>query len=187
MKSRKILGLTLSVVLLGGVFSAPLYSQTPAATFRDLQANPRLKQNETLEVTEANGTKYTAKLTAISDQAITVTSQGKPRTLDETQVLEIRHARRDSLWNGTLIGLAAGLGAGVLVVAKSCGNDSECSAISNAIFIPTFAAGGAGIGAIFDAGTRKHETVFSRSKSTKMHIAPIVAKKVAGVRVSLQF
>ncbi|HET9941898.1 MAG TPA: hypothetical protein VFR05_01070, partial [Terriglobia bacterium] len=66
-----------------------------------------------MEITEANGTKYKAKLTAITDQTLTVTSQGTPRTLTETQLLEIRHARRDSLWNGSLIGLAAGLGAGL--------------------------------------------------------------------------
>jgi hypothetical protein len=187
MNLGKIFGLTISVILLGSGFTTPSYSQTPAATFRDLQANLSLTRNETLEITEANGTKYKAKLTAISGQTMTVTSQGSPRTLTETEVLEIRHARRDSLWNGTLIGLAAGAGAGLVAVTTACSNDSECTAIAAAIFVPTFAAGGAGIGALFDAGTRKHETVFSRSTSTKLHIAPIVGKKVAGVRVSLRF
>jgi hypothetical protein len=187
MNSGRILGLTLSVILLGSVFSLPLYSQTPAATFRELQANPTLEQHETLEITEVNGITYKAKLTGISDQTITVMSQGTPRTLTETQVLEIRHRRRDSLWNGALLGLGAGLGAGIVAVTSTCPNDPECSAIATALFVPTFAAGGAGIGALIDSLTRKHETVFSRSNSTKMYIAPIVGKKVAGVHVSLRF
>jgi hypothetical protein len=187
MNSGRILGLTLSVILLGSVFTLPLYSQAPSATFRDLQANPTLEQHETLEITEASGMRYKAKLTAISDRTITVIGQGTPRTLTETQVLEIRHARRDSLWNGALIGVAAGLGAGVVAVTSTCSNDPECSAIATAVFIPTFAAGGAGIGTLIDSLARKHETIFSRSNSTKMDIAPIVGKKVAGVHVSLRF
>ena len=187
MKSGKALRLSFSVIVLGSMFNLPVYSQAPAATFRELQANPTLEQNETVEITEANGTTYKAKLTAISDQTLTVTSKGTPRTLTETQVLEIRHARRDSLWNGALIGLAAGLGGGLVAVGSTCTNDSECAAIATAVFVPTFAAGGAGIGALIDSLTRKHETVFSRSTSTHMYIAPIVGRKTAGVHVSLRF
>jgi hypothetical protein len=187
MNSRRIFGLTISVILLGSVFTLPLYSQTPASTFRDLQANPDLYQHDTVEITETDGTKYKAKLTAITDQTLTVTSQGTPRTLTETQLLEIRHPRRDSLWNGSLIGLAAGVGAGVFAVQGSCPNDLECSSALNVILIPTFAAGGAAVGAIMDTLTRKHVTVFSRSSSTAVRIAPIVGKKVAGVHLSLKF
>jgi hypothetical protein len=103
------------------------------------------------------------------------------------QVLEIRHGRRDSLWNGSLIGLAAGLGAGVVAAQSNCSNDPECSTYANLILVPTFAAGGAAVGAIIDTVIRKQETAFSRSNSTTMRIAPIVGKKVAGVHVSLRF
>jgi len=187
MNSGKSLALTISVIVLGSVFTLPLYSQTAASTFRELQANPTLEQHDTVEITETNGTTYKARLTSISDRTLTVTSQGAPRTLTETQVLQIRHGRRDSLWNGSLIGLAAGAGAGVVAVASTCPNDPECSAIATVVFVPTFAAGGAAVGALIDTLIRKQETVFSRSNATQMHIAPIVGKKVAGVHVSFRF
>ena len=187
MNSSRILGLTISVVLLGSVFTLPLFSQTPAATFRELQADTTLEQYDTVEITETNGTTYKAKLKEISDRILTVTSQGTARTLTETQILEIRHGRRDSLWNGSLIGLAAGAGAGAIAVTATCQNDSECSGIAALVFVPTFAAGGAAVGVVIDSLIRRQETVFSRSKSTQMHIAPIAGKKLAGVHVSLRF
>jgi hypothetical protein len=188
MDSQRILKLTISLMLLGSAFSLPLYSQTPATTIGELYSNRVLEERETLEITEENGMKYRAKVTAITERTITVVNRGTARTLTDTQLREIRHGRRDSSLNGTLIGLGTGFGAGLLAVSLTCGsNGSECSRIANTVFLPTFAAGGAAIGALIDSLTRKQETIFSRSNSRQTHIAPIVGKKMAGVQVSLRF
>ena len=66
-----------------------------------------------------------------------------------------QNGRRDSVWNGTLIGAGIGVAGGYLWARSQCGsNDAECSAIANPIGIFCGAAIGAAIGAIADAFTR---------------------------------
>ena len=56
--------------------------------------------------------------------------------------------RRDSIWNGLLIGAAAGVGGGYLWARDLCGpNDSECFYYAG----PAGVLGGAGIGAVIGA------------------------------------
>ena len=61
-------------------------------------------------------------------------------------------ARRDSVWNGLLIGAGIGAGGGAVWGRQSCGaNDSECFAIAGPVGIITGAGIGAAVGAIADA------------------------------------
>jgi hypothetical protein len=56
--------------------------------------------------------------------------------------------RRDSVWNGTLIGASVGAAGGAVWGLKTCGsNDDECFAIAGPVGI----LGGAGIGAVVGA------------------------------------
>jgi len=56
--------------------------------------------------------------------------------------------RRDSVWNGTLIGAGIGAAGGAVWGVKTCGaNDNECFAIAGPVGI----LGGAGIGAVVGA------------------------------------
>jgi hypothetical protein len=60
--------------------------------------------------------------------------------------------RGDSIWNGTLIGTAAGAAGGAVWGRQTCGsNDRECFAIAGPVGIVGGAAIGAAIGAIADA------------------------------------
>ena len=62
--------------------------------------------------------------------------------------------KRDSVWNGILLGAAAGGGGGYLWASAQCdSNDSECSAIATPIGILGGAAIGALVGGIVDAVT----------------------------------
>ncbi|HSL23136.1 MAG TPA: hypothetical protein VK886_16515 [Vicinamibacterales bacterium] len=54
-----------------------------------------------------------------------------------------RDERRDSVWNGLLIGAGIGLGAGLLWGKSLCPNDDECLAIT----MPVGGLAGLGIGA----------------------------------------
>jgi hypothetical protein len=83
-------------------------------------------------------------------------------------VREIRHRKPDKWWNGMLIGLEADAVATIVGVTTACSpNDAECDAIATAVFLPIFAGIGMGTGAAIDFAIKKHETVFSRSSSTK--------------------
>jgi hypothetical protein len=180
----------LSLFLLAGVVPR-LSAQTPASTFEELLTKQTLKNKESIEVTEASGLKYKAKVVSISDRTISISANGVQRNLIESEVREIRHTRHDGLGNGIGIGVLAGLGAAAIGVATTCGSgDSECQAIAAAVFFPTFAGIGAGAGALTDWAIRKHETVFSQSTSATnrgLRIAPLVGKKTAGVKVSFGF
>jgi hypothetical protein len=61
-------------------------------------------------------------------------------------------ARRDSVWNGTLIGAGIGAVGGTVWGLNTCGgNDSECFAIAGPVGIVVGAGIGAAVGAIADA------------------------------------
>ena len=66
-----------------------------------------------------------------------------------------RANRRDSLWNGLLIGGAIGAGGGYLWASSLCGaNDAECFAVAGPVGILSGAGIGAAVGAVLDALTK---------------------------------
>jgi hypothetical protein len=170
--------------------SVQLQAQAPAATFAELRSRSILDEGESIELTDDNGTIYKARFAAITGNTLVITANGVRRDLMESQVREIRHRRPDKWWNGMLIGLGAGLGAAVVGVASECGpNDSECSAITTAVFVPVFAGIGMGAGAAIDFAIRKRETVFTRkvAANRSLQFSPILAHRTTGVRVLLRF
>ena len=61
-------------------------------------------------------------------------------------------ARRDSVWDGALIGAGVGAASGYLWAFGQCGtNDSECFAIAGTVGIIGGAGIGAAVGAVVDA------------------------------------
>jgi hypothetical protein len=76
--------------------------------------------------------------------------------------------KRDTIWNGILIGAGIGAVAGMLVAPPAfCGsNDSECAAIVRvAIGLPAI-AGGIGIGALVDGLQSRRGTAVSGAQIT---------------------
>jgi hypothetical protein len=72
----------------------------------------------------------------------------------ETSVAAARppqRGKRDSVWNGILIGAGVGAVGGYIWARHECGNDGECAAITNPVGILAGAGIGAAIGAILDA------------------------------------
>ena len=64
----------------------------------------------------------------------------------------VRSGRKDSVWDGALIGAAAGAGGGYLWARNICGaNDAECFAIAGPVGVLSGAGIGAAVGAIVDA------------------------------------
>ena len=59
--------------------------------------------------------------------------------------------RRDSVWNGTLIGAGIGAGSGYIWARSQCPHDTECFAIAGTVGIIGGAGIGAAVGAIADA------------------------------------
>jgi len=66
-----------------------------------------------LIVATASGAVVEGGLTSISDeQVVIVTNDGEPRPIGRAAVQALRATRRDSIWNGVLVGAALGFGGG---------------------------------------------------------------------------
>jgi hypothetical protein len=95
---RIVYGLLAAVVFLPSTLNAQ-----PTDRFEDLQH--KLKAGQTVVITDANGGETRGKLTSISSSSLEVLSDEK-RAFEKTTVREVR--KIDSVWNGVLIGAAAG-------------------------------------------------------------------------------
>jgi hypothetical protein len=191
MNSNRIFKITLwSIFLLAGSANG-LQAQQASATFEGLRSDLGPMLGQSIEITEGDGAKHRGKVVAFSRDTITLARKGVQRDFTESKVREIRRAGSDKLWNGVLIGVGVGAAATVIGVSQACGrNDSECNAIVTAVFAPIFMGGGAGIGALIDAGFKKNETVFLRPNSQAARgprISPILDKNTKGVRLAFSF
>jgi hypothetical protein len=113
----------------------------------------------------------------------------RPR-LSEGDVREIGINRRDPLWNGTLIGLGAGLGAAALVIASSDRLSSECGVdCPNGRIVLTMGGIGAGMRALLDATINHLVTVYRSpgQQSSAVQVAPFVSKTATGIQLSVRF
>jgi len=97
----------------------------------------------------------------------------------------------DGLGNGARNGaIAGGVLAGLLVAAvvRECDRDCGGYVAGMAVWGSAIYVGvGAGLGTLIDAANVSRSTLYSKSSSVPVSIAPILAPHAAGVRVSLQW
>ena len=193
------------VVLLVSIpmLAAPRVSaQEVATSFEQLRSV--LKPGATVQVTDANGRKTVGKLGELTASSLELLvrkagSAGRdalvPQArLSERDVRAIALERRDSLLNGTLIGLAAGAGPGMLFIAGRSGGSDPLSGAAhpgmvafNIVAIP--AAIGAGIGALIDASILDWMPVYLTpgQRSSRLRLSPLLSKSAAGVQMLVRF
>jgi hypothetical protein len=87
---------------------------------------------------------------------------------------------RDSLWNGTLIGLGAGIGSAAALDAVFCENGFGGCDFPWAAYL-TLGGIGAGAGAGIDALIGRR----SNGRTTTLRLSPIIGPARKGIRVSL--
>jgi hypothetical protein len=96
--------------------------------------------------------------------------------------------RKDSLWNGVIIG--AGLGAFVgTLVSFAVSDCSECSGFNVPLTFGVLGAGaGAGIGAGIDAWRQTRTTVRIAPNATgRLIVSPVLGKDVKGIVATIPF
>jgi hypothetical protein len=114
--------------------------------------------------------------------------RGRTQDVSGATITGIRKRRPDSNLNGTLIGLAAGVGAGFVATNITCSpHDSECSAIATVVFVPIFGAGGAGVGALIDQLIHKYDPIYRSQTASgpRLHLAPLVSRDMKGARLTM--
>jgi hypothetical protein len=196
----RTLALPLSAAML---VMAPLAAsaQTVATSFEELQ--PLLKRGNTIIVTDANGRTTKGRLGELSSSSLELLVRktgpdGRdafvPQArLTERDVLQIRREDRDSLLNGTLIGMTPGAVIGVIMLFGGAGCD--CYTVSSRAPWALLAFGiGGGIGAALGAGVDgmmvERPTVYLRpraQRSAGVQLSPFVTKSAAGMQMSVRF
>jgi hypothetical protein len=174
-------------VFLAVVSSA--WAQDPLQSLSDLPQ--RVQKGDRVRVTAKDGTVINGRFDSVSNSSVRLSDSGSAlREIPGPTIKEIQRKRPESAWNGVLIGLGVGAAGGVLAASTTCGSsDPECSAIANVAFIPSFAGGGAVIGAIIDRLISKYDPIFVQTVSNPIHlrVAPLVSKHMKGVQVSMSF
>jgi hypothetical protein len=137
------------------------------------------------------------RLLRFADDGLVLADGPTPRTVRFSDVQRIER-RRDSLWNGALIGYAVGFGAGAgLVLAQSC-HPQPRGLFELCFNGPAFAAAFGGVitgpigmaaGAIADAIVKRPRVVFDRRSGHRATITatPTLLSGGGGVRVAITF
>lgn len=195
-----MLPLFVSVALL---LVAPLRvsAQVVATSFEELQA--LVTSGATIYVTDASGRRTKGRLGELSASSLELlvgqtgpdgreTFVPKAR-LSERDVRQILLQRRDSLWNGTLIGMGVWLGIGAVPsMIFGCSNyEGLHPSVGSCAGMWAFFAGiGAGMGAGIDALITERTTVYYQApgqRSSGVQVSPLFSKSAAGIQMSLRF
>lgn len=194
------MALWMSVPLL---VTAPLRAsaQVVATSFEELKAV--VKPGDTIDVTEVSGKKIKGRLGELSASSLELLIRktgpdGRdafvPQArLSERDVQQIRLERRDSLWNGTLIGVAPGVAIGLGILFGGAGCDCYTIESRAPIALTTMlVAGGIGaaIGVAIDASIIERTTVYFRTparRSVSLQILPRLSTSSTGIQMRVGF
>lgn len=174
------------IVLLPGVSAA----QDPVKSFDQLDT--RLKVGDTVWVTDAQGREVKGKIQSLSADALALTA-GDPRTFAARDVSIIRDRQRDSLKNGTLIGLAIGGGLAAVWCTGAAVDDSPSVSAGTECAEGLIAFGGLGtlLGLGLDAAIPGKMRVVYRAPGApgdaRLFVAPVLTPRMKGVAVSFAF
>lgn len=178
-------------LLLATLLPCPAAAQTIARSFGELE--PVLAEGQLVIVTDGSGQKLKGRVESVSPSLLALKdaspgSAHRTWTFTEGAVREIR--RTDSVLNGALVGLGAGVGAFWVGLRARCGSplDEECALNGGwAILLGTVPVG-AVVGAVVDSlvGRDLVYRVPSGSTRRRLHVSPRVATG-GGMEVVLRF
>lgn len=137
-------------------------AQSAARSFDELQV--RVKIGDTIYLTDSSGVETRGQLAKLSDVSLSLAHDGTRKDFAEGEVKRIDQRRRDSVWNGLLIGAGTGALIGFLRgrAADSpscprsgieCGQGALLGTVGGALW------GGAG-GWVADALNRRREVIY---------------------------
>jgi hypothetical protein len=189
---REALVLTGAVLLAGAASAAAAQPaveaepETVARSFNELKS--RVQFGGTLFVTDAADLEVSGKLSELSDESLDLLVDGKLQQFVQGHVKVIKRRQPDSLWNGLLIGAAAGA---VPAVYWLFADPNECAA---SICMDDLVIGvipGAVIGLAIDLAVQKKVIVYRRpsqsSKGPALTVTPLVAQHRTGIGLTIFF
>jgi hypothetical protein len=185
--SRKAFTCLLIMIAVSSVVGA----QTITQSFDDLQRI--LKVNQQIVVTDETGEKTKGRVASVSDSSLTLhvkatkrNPQGT-RTFTDNTVATI--APVDSVADGTLIGLGAGVAAAWGFLRSNCGAEgfsTECGGIAGPIGTLIFVPAGAVAGTLIDRAMGNRPFYVSRG-TRFLTVSPWMGARSGGLAISLGF
>jgi hypothetical protein len=146
------------------------------------RASERLAGDQEITVVTTDGTTGKGVLTAIDASGVTLTLSTGTVRYDVSQIVEVRR-RGDSVWNGALIGSAAGGAFGLLGYAHPCSGRS----CYREEFLGAFATLGLGVGLAIDALRVGSTSVYRQPSPRRVAILPLVGRQRFGAAALLTF
>lgn len=177
MKHRQLV--VLAALSWGVVTSA---SDASAQAFERLR--DQVKIGTSIAVTDVGGRVTKGVLRGIEPSELVLHVKGLPeeRRFPVSSVVRVERPK-DSVWNGLFIGMAAGIGGGLLVstILNTCINCEEFGYVSLALL-----GGGAGVGAAVDSAIGHRQVLFEAAEG-KVALKPVIAPRCAGVALAFSF
>ena len=156
-----------SVILIATVLfsSKTLSAQAQVATqnIGDWSAVSSVPTGDRLVVKLKSGQTVEGKLNSVSDATLSLTAKGKPVDVRREDVSSVYHVIKKSATKATLIGLAAGAGAGAAIGLAGSASDNGFDKIDHAVTAGLTVVGagaGAAIGYVIGRQSRKRVLIY---------------------------
>lgn len=179
------LAVTLSITALASAQERP--SPRVARSFQDLSA--QVEPGTTVSVIDTTGNEITGKIAEISSSSLVLLVDGAERRFEATRVKRIE--RRDSLWNGALIGATIGAVGGWIVAGlggcPAGDSDGRCPGTRAVVIIfqtGIFAAIGTGIDALIPGRTTLYVVPTAPASADRERSGTLANGVRAGVNLS---
>jgi hypothetical protein len=169
------------------LFAAPCVFAQEASSFEQLQM--LVGPDDAVVVTDFSGNQTRGRIAALSPSALRLIVNGTARDIPQSEVLEIRQRRSDSLANGAKYGAIAGGTFGVLGAILVCAQEADCGQWVPGVLV-VYTALGTGIGVGIDALIIRQRTIFrapARTSFSRVRVAPILTAERKGLSFSISF
>ena len=158
-------------------------AESPQAAASDLET--ALTPGMTVWITDSRGREEKTRIVGVSAGEIVTTTEGaESRRIRTTDVLRVKARQSDPVTEGALIGAGVAVASGLLM----CRLTEPWEICNDAGPIIRIGAVGAGIGIGIDALIRGRKTIYEAApRSTRLRVAPILARHARGLQFSLAF
>jgi hypothetical protein len=180
------LSLAQSTITAGAQVVEHLDPAPVAHSFIELQG--RIQSGATVFVTDLAGHEVKGTFRGLSDTSLDVLVHGQRLAFSQADVRLIKRRQPDPLWNGVLIGVAAGAAPAIYWLFA---DPNECG---GRICLTDLAIGvipGAAVGLAVDAAIRERVVVYRNpprsSTGFTFTVAPMVSERRKGVEIILSF
>ena len=160
-------------------------AQEIASSLEELVRNRGLRAGDGVYVTDDSGQRIKGDVSDLTGTTLEVRTRNGNRSLRADAIRRIE--RRDSLENGILLGLAAGLAVCYVSCHRESRDGEFCYGTAH-YFFPVFlpiTAGSVVAGAMLDASVNR--TVYAAPGSTRLTWSPAVSNRHLGVRASVSW